>query len=191
MFNKKEWNINNREKTREYDKRWRMNNLEKVKEYQRQYRINNPEKVKESARQWCINNVEHKREWEKQKYNTDLKYNLNTKIRKAIWQSLKNNKNGRQWEDIVGYSCIELIKRLKKTMPKGFIWKDFLYGELHIDHIIPKVAFDLKEIKDCWSLYNLQLLPTKDNLSKKDNITNPILLGLLINNERSIKSYAI
>ena len=70
-------------------------------------------------------------------------------------------------------------------MPKGYCWQDCLEGKLHIDHIIPIKAFifnkpEDEEFKQCWSLHNLRLLPAEENLSKSDNITNPVLLKLLL-----------
>lgn len=48
-------------------------------------------------------------------------------------------------------------------------------GEIHIDHIIPKAAFDLSDFDQwriCWGLPNLRPLWAKDNLEKKDKILN-------------------
>jgi len=117
--------------------------------------------------------------------NVLLSSRLNKNMGSNVWDSIKNNKNGRHWEDLVNYTLSGLIKHLKKTIPEGHIWQDYLEGKLHIDHIIPKRAFtfnkpDDEEFKQCWSLYNLRLLPASKNKSKQDRITNPILLGLLI-----------
>ena len=100
-------------------------------------------------------------------------------------KSLKGNINGRKWESLVDYTLNALINHLKYSMPKGYVWQDYLEGRLHVDHIIPQRAFifktsDDQEFKECWSLYNLRLLSAKENIIKKDNITDPILLGLLI-----------
>ena len=113
----------------------------------------------------------------KERLKTDLKYNLRMKISKAINESLrygkriKSNKNGRHWEDLVGYKLKDLIIRLVSTMPKGYNWEDVKKGELHIDHIIPISAFNFTQpehidFKRCWALENLRLLPKKDNLIK-------------------------
>lgn len=120
---------------------------------------------------------------------TDLKFNLIDKMHSMLNHSLKGNKNGLHWEKIVGYKLNDLIKRLKKTMPIGCTWKDFLKGKLHIDHIIPIRAFVFKnpedeELKQCWSLDNLRLLDCNENILKNDSINNPILLGLILKNCR-------
>ena len=196
----------NKEKLNEQGKQWRENNPEynkqyyiDNKEYNKQYRIDHKKEIKEYDKQYRINNPEKLRkrynEWAKEKYKIDLRYNLNNKMRTATRLSLQNNKAGRHWETLVGYTLTDLKKQLDKTMLEGYCWNDLLTGKLHIDHIIPIRAFTFKnpeqiEFKQCWSLYNLRLLPAKENIIKSDNITNPILLGLLLNlNQKEVKKY--
>lgn len=117
--------------------------------------------------------------------NILLRSRINGNMGSSIWDSIKNNKEGRHWEDLVDYTLTDLIKHLKNTMLKGYTWQNYLEGKLHIDHIIPKKAFAFTKpenegFKMCWSLHNLRLLPASKNKSKQDRITNPILLGLLI-----------
>ncbi|MBA7536963.1 hypothetical protein ES705_29229 [subsurface metagenome] len=107
------------------DRKYRKDNLERMKERDRKYYKDNPEKT----RQWRKNNSEHKKQWEIKKRKTDPKYNLNKKISLLIRLSLKGNKVGKKWEDLVGYTIKDLMKHLKKTMPKGYIWKDFFTGQ--------------------------------------------------------------
>ncbi len=88
---------------------------------------------------------------------------------------LKGNKNGRHWEDLVGYNLEKLKTHLENTMPEGYTWQDFMNGKLHIDHIIPISAFNFDkpehiDFRKCWNLNNLRLLPAKDNLSKNDKL---------------------
>lgn len=211
---KYKWEKDNPEKVKKYIKKWRENNHGKIakqtKEYyknnrkkmikqSRQWQKDNPRKALECIRQWQSNNLEKiKGYYEKNKEKIkehinnknkiDLKFNLNNRMRRAITKSIKGNKNGKHWESLITYTLGDLIKRLKKTMPKGYTWYDYLKGKLHIDHIIPIRAFEFKtaedkEFKECWSLYNLRLLPKKENRMKHDKIDNPILLSLLINNE--------
>jgi len=197
---RKEYRIKNREKIREYNKQYCIDNKEKVKEICNKWRKNNREYLKEYTKQFRKDNPEYSKRWREDnskrvteysrqymglRRKTDLKFNLNLKISNTIRSSLISNKNGWHWEDLVGYTLNTLVKRLNKTMPQSYTWKHYLEGKLHIDHIIPIRAFTFKtpedeEFKDCWSLYNLRLLPAIDNKIKKDNITNPILLMLLL-----------
>jgi len=215
MFDRKEymeeWRRNNPEKIREYKKQWRKNNPEYIKEYHKQYYKNHEEYIKKYNKQYCKDNYEYikerKKQWQKKnpeymkKYRKDnaehhkqymkhrrkidLKININHNISGAIYKSIKGNKVGRHWEDLVGYTLSDLIRRLKKTMPKGYNWDNFLRGELHIDHIIPKSVFDFDSsnqinFQKCWSLKNLQLLPAKENRIKHDKLYKPFQPALKI-----------
>ena len=129
----------------------------------------------------------------KERQKKDLKYQLNQRIGGLIRSCIKRgSKNSRHWENLIGYTVYQLKKRLQQTMPEGYCWQDFLGGKLHIDHIIPVRAFTFEtpedeEFKQCWNLHNLRLLPDLENLSKHDSITNPILLGLLLKQEKSFQ----
>ena len=103
----------------------------------------------------------------------------------AINRALKGNKNGRHWEILVGYTLNNLMKRLKKTVPKGCTWQDFLEGKLVIDHKIPKSIFNFSksehiDFKRCWALKNLQLLPAEENWKKSNKLEKAFQLGLKI-----------
>ena len=189
----KQWHTKNKEKRNKESKQWRTEN----KEYNKQYYIENKEKIKELMKQYYIGNkekiFERARLQDKKRKKTDKKYNINCRMRILTWWSLRGNKKNRSWKTLIDYTLTDLIKRLNKTMPEGYNWQDYLKGKLHIDHIIPIRAFIFKnpednEFKQCWSLYNLRLLPAKENIIKSDNITNPILLGLLLNlNQKEVK----
>ena len=181
----KQYEKDNPEKVKKTKRRYRENNPQKIKEIGKCYRKNNAEKEKERHFQWNKNNREWINKYYRNRGKTDLKFNLNKKIRCLIWQSLKGNKNGRHWENLVNYTLNDLIKHLKKTIPEGYCWRDYIKGKLHLDHITPIRAFifgtpEDEEFKQCWSLYNLRLLPAEENRLKQDKIINPILLGFLL-----------
>ena len=194
MFNKKE-----------YDKQWWKDNPEKQKKYRKKYNIlKNKEKVLECARRYCENNRQKLREknriyyknnnekfrksynkYRKNKYKKDLKYNLNYRISCLMRKSLKKNKNGYHWEDLIGYTLNELIKHLKETMPSNYIWQDYLEGKLQIDHIIPIDVFNFTkpehiDFKRCWALINLRLLPKEENRNKSNKLSRPFQPALKI-----------
>jgi len=185
----KQYYRDNSGRVKKYQEVYRKDNPEKIKERYRRYYENNYQKMKEKHRQYCSNNLErvrkYKRQWIKIKCKTDLKFCLNHRISKAIRRSLRGTKNDRHWEDLVGWNVKDLEKRLIKTMPKGYTWKDFKNGKLHIDHIIPVSAFNFFkpehiDFKRCWALKNLRLLPAEENLAKKDKLVNPFQPALLL-----------
>jgi 5-methylcytosine-specific restriction endonuclease McrA len=177
------------EKKKESNKQWYEKNREKILERQRQNYHNNPEKERERRKRkyWKHKGErnEYRNQWIKDKRKIDLKFNLNIKMSSAIHNSLKGNKNGRHWETLVGYTLNDLIKHLKKAMPEGYNWQDFLEGKLHIDHIIPKSIFNFDspeqiDFQRCWTLENLRLLPARENLRKHNKLLKPFQTALKI-----------
>jgi len=200
----KRWRENHPEYNKQYNKRWRKDNPEYVKqhnkqwhkdnpEYDKQRREKNPEYTKSCYKQWSEDNKEHRKEYKKKwrernpeygkeyyrnKLKTNLKYNLNHKIKTAIGISLKGNKAGRHWEDLVGYTLNDLTKRLQSTMPECYTWKDYMEGKLEVDHKVPISAHNFTspenpDFKRCWALENLQLLPVKENRRKINHLDKP------------------
>ena len=171
---------------KESNKRWREKNKEKylkaVKEKNRKWRKGNKEYTRKRNKEYYKNHKEELKkyfiEYGRNKNKTDLKYNLNVRMRRRIGDSLKGNTNGKRWEPLVGYTLNDLIDRLKNTMPKGYTWENLLGGKLHIDHIIPISAFNFTrpehtDFKRCWELSNLRLLPARENLIKNAKLDRP------------------
>jgi len=111
---------------------------------------------------------------------------IHDRLSTLIRLSLKHNKNGKSWEGLTGYTIEQLTQHLKKTIPDGYTWQDYIDGVLQLDHIIPRSAFHFVTVEDidfkrCWALKNLQLLPSVENNRKKKyhhnsfsaNIGNP------------------
>lgn len=181
----RQWCIDNPEKVKEYRRQYYKNNSEKIIEKMSQWQINNTEKRKKHRKQYRINNLEKIKENKRQKYKIDAKFNLGRKISYSIYISIKGNKAGRHWENLVGYTLIDLIKHLKKNIPKNYTWQDCLDGRLHIDHIIPISVFNFSkpehiDFKRCWELKNLRLLPSKENLIKHNKLDRPFQPALKI-----------
>jgi hypothetical protein len=202
---------NNKEKIKKQSRQYYWEKKELIKAYKKQYYLENKEKIiiqkkqyrlenKHKIKQYCLKNKDHRnkssKRWQKvnktyyknywkNKYNSDLKFNLNAKMSSAIRESLKNNKNKWHWETLVGYTVIDLKNHLEKTIPQGYTWQDYLDGKLHIDHIIPVSAFNFDstehvDFNRCWALENLRLLPAKDNLVKNAKLSKPFQPALKI-----------
>lgn len=87
--------------------------------------------------------------------------------------NLRNCLTGKQkkcvYENILGYKIKDLKIHLERQFTKNMNWQEFTDGNIHIDHIKPQSLFDLQnidEIKECWSLENLQPLWAEDNIRK-------------------------
>jgi len=122
---------------------------------------------------------------ERERAKTDIQFKLNRNIRSSMCHSLKYNgsKNGRHWEDLVGYTLTDLKKHLEKQFVDGMTWDN--WGEWHIDHIRPISKFNFTDpshtdFQRCWSLKNLQPLWAFDNLSKNDKLEKPFQPSLAL-----------
>ena len=103
------------------------------------------------------------------KRRQSIEYKINDAISSSIYDALKENKAGRHWEYLVGYTLHDLMKHLKKQFKPGMTWSN--YGEWHVDHVVPRSAFNFTkythlDFKRCWALKNLQPLWGNDNLKK-------------------------
>lgn len=90
---------------------------------------------------------------------------------------LKNNSNNNMYENLLGYTTNDLKKHLESKFINGMNWIEFNAGNIHIDHIKPQSMFNLQninEVKECWSLKNLQPLWAEDNLIKSNNYNKDI-----------------
>lgn len=119
-------------------------------------------------------NIEHRNEYWRNRYRSDIKFRLKQNIGNIMRASLLNGKNNETVEKLLGYSLDDLIDYLESKFQENMSWIN--YGEWHIDHKVPIAAFRYNSYEDeafkkCWSLENLQPLWAKDNLRKKDIIS--------------------
>lgn len=155
-----------KEKNKQRGKKYRQapGYQEKMKKYKKDYFQKT--EVKERYRQ---NHV-------KRRKNPIIK--LNDSLSTSIRQSLKSNnlsKNGRHWENLVGYTVQELKEHLENLFQPGMTWENKGRNGWHIDHIIPIDFFrygstDDVEFKYCWSLNNLQPLWEEENIKKSNKL---------------------
>lgn len=91
------------------------------------------------------------------KTKNDINFKLNRAISNGIQYSIKENKAGCHWEDLVDYNLQQLKEHLESQFDENMSWQN--YGSYwEIDHIVPKNLFDIKDFKVCWSLVNLRPL---------------------------------
>jgi hypothetical protein len=149
----KEWTSKNREKKNISDKEYRKKNIEKINIYK---------------------SSDH---YKKIKARSDTKLYLKNKnipeklmamrLRSMVSECVKN-KNFRTFK-LLGYNSTDLTKHLESKFTEEMSWSNYGRNGWHIDHIRPLVTFDLTEknqIKEAFSIENLQPLMEHDNCSK-------------------------
>ena len=163
----------------EYWKEYYKEHTEKKIEYERKYRKEHKVEINKYDRKYNQEHKEEKGQWQKTRRVTDPSFRLNAIMSSAI-SRIKNPsiKQGRSWKNLVPYTLTQLKKHLKRSLPKGYTWKDFMQGKLHIDHIHPLAIFQYEKPEDlgfqiCWGLDNLRLLPAKENMRKHAKLTIP------------------
>lgn len=178
LKDKNEYYRNNLEKVKKYRKKYYKNDSENQLKRVREYRKNNPEKVKEAIKKWNKNNPERVKEIRrKASSKRDLipKYRISKNIKTAINLSLKGNKNGRHWEDLVNFNLRDLMGHLECLFKEDMNWENYGHGGWEIDHRKPISSFSFNSCEDenfkkCWSLENLQPLWFSENRSKGNKI---------------------
>lgn len=83
-------------------------------------------------------------------------------IRKAI-------KGAGSLPKFLGYSADDLRVHLESLFSDGMTWDAFHAGDIHLDHKTPLSHFDLtddEQVREAWSLNNLQPLWAHDNMAK-------------------------
>ena len=129
-----------------------------------------------NSKRWYRKNIEKIKKNIKKKRKNNPIYRLNESMSSNIYNSLKSNnlsKNGRHWENFVGYTTQELKEHLEKLFQPGMNWKN--YGKWHVDHRIPLDFFvytstEDVEFKYAWSLLNLQPLWAVENIIKSNKL---------------------
>lgn len=144
---------------------WRDGNREKIKKYNNDYRA--------AGYKSTIHSVP----WAKAKYRTDPVFNLTVKSRSAVRGLIKRKgiAAGGGSSKYLPFTRIELVAHIEKQFKSGMSWDDVLAGRIHIDHITPIAAFNIKELGDseflaCWSLANLRPIWARENLEKNDRV---------------------
>ena len=161
----------------------RLQNIENSRRLARAYY----ERSKDTRVTWSKLNPEKRREVARNYARRNLatpKGRLNGRMSTAIRRALKHGKNGKRWEELVGYTVQDLRRHIEVNFKPGMNWKRFLNGEIHIDHVIPKSKFSYAnhtdpQFRQCWALENLDQW-ARPNLRKSAKLLKPeqIPLGI-------------
>lgn len=103
--------------------------------------------------------------------NAPRSVKLRSAMGSAIYHSLKRGaKGGAKWQDLVGYTAVDLMRHMERQFVDGMSWDNYGAG-WHIDHIVPVSSFQIEspqdnEFQQCWALSNLRPLWARENLVK-------------------------
>lgn len=154
---------------------------QKAREKKLKYAQEHREEAKQRAKKYYWEHLEKYRAYEQteaRKQSRRLRdkerdSNIQRKISKTVSQgmrhSLKSDKAGRHWEDLVPYTLQDLRQHLESQFTPEMSWSNYgTYWE--IDHIIPQNVFsttspDDSDFKICWSLANLR--PLEKSLNRQ------------------------
>ena len=176
----KKYNQEHNEERKKYNKEYRQEHKKERKKYNKEYQQEHNEELLEKAKKYYQEHKKETNQYQRNRRIIDPMYRLNSLMSSAIRKVKKNSsiKNGRSWKELVPYTLVQFKRHLKKTLPEGYSWNDFMQGKLHIDHILPKAIFQYEKPEDiafqvCWSLENLRLLPAKKNIKKSSKLIKP------------------
>ncbi len=139
----------------------KYNSLPKYKEYK---------KIFMAGYNRTTKSKEYNKEYIRKKRIENPSFRLSQNISHLMYQSLKTIKNGRKWEELVGYKTDKLVNHLEKQFDDKMNWDN--YGSYWwVDHIKPRSLFkytttEEPEFKECWALKNLQPLEKIANIKK-------------------------
>jgi 5-methylcytosine-specific restriction endonuclease McrA len=198
------WQTDNSDSVKAASAKWRQCNPEKAKAVYRkwlsknkpaeslrgkEYRKANAETRREKQFLAYLENPEKRREIVRRssaKRRSTPRGKIDATMSRGIHEGLTRGlKAGRSWESLVGYDLDGLTSHLEKKFLPGMSWSNYGQYGWHIDHIIPKSAFnytspDHIDFKRAWALSNLQPLWWRDNLIKKDRLDGPFQPSLAL-----------
>ena len=168
---------NNKENPNFYQQKYK----DRIKERKRLYYKNNKEEMdkRQKIYRQKPETKEIRNQWFRERRRIYPQFHLSMNMGSSICKALKQNKAGRHWEVLVGYTLSQLKHRLESQFDNKMTWKNYgTYWEIH--HIKPQSLFSFitskdKEFKECWALSNLQSLEIGENRSRGNSYIEPVL----------------
>ena len=174
------WNAVNKNKKKELSSIWYIKNKDKSATYNKIYREKNPLKVKELNKKWKIYNKNKITKQAKERYNSDINFQLRSVLRARLNQAINNGQKAGSAVDDLGCSINKLkislqlkFHRNPRNKHEYMTWDNWSRTGWHIDHIKPLDSFNLSDtnqIKIACHYTNLQPMWATDNLKKGNNL---------------------
>lgn len=171
----KEYNAAHADKLKLQQKEYYAANSDKIKLQQKEYHAANSDKRNLRNKEWYQKNkveiLTQKVKYQKTRRQTDEAFNLLSKLRRRLHHALKGTRKSMSTMKLTGMeSSQDILKYLYEMSPR---FEGVPLTELHVDHIIPCAAFDMRKVdhqRVCFHYTNLQLLTPAENLSKNDSV---------------------
>lgn len=179
---KKEYYQKNRKVILKHQKKYQEKHKGNIAEYSKEWRTRNKDKIAKYLQKNKKRINEKRAEYDRKKREDEPKERIKNTISQLIYYSIKNNKNGYHWENLVGYNLENLMRHLERQFAPDMSWNN--YGSYwHIDHIIPISVFNFDnyshiDFRKCWTLSNLRPLEKIQNIKKGNKINEPFQLSL-------------
>jgi hypothetical protein len=138
-------------------------------ECDKKYREKLGEKLLEKKRDYYKKyGLQKAKDWQKQMMS-DINFVTKKRLRGRVYVALKRGVKSAKTMELLGCTIDEFKSYFESKFTEGMSWDAYMRGELHIDHKIPCINFDLtkeEEQKKCFHYSNLQPLWAIDNLKK-------------------------
>lgn len=177
-----------RPEKKEKAKKYYAENEERMKQKRKERDAKNHDRNLQWQREYEKKNKEKRQKQRRERYANNPDARLSHKLSCNIKRAVKN-----KWEkayktlETLGCSMIELREHISKMFEPGMSWENYSYEIWHLDHIIPKSAFDLGDPvmqKICFGYLNLRPMWSKHNMQKNKNYSKDdldIVLDKMLN----------
>jgi hypothetical protein len=164
----------------ERNRAWRSRNLDNARASTAAWKERNPEKRREGDQRWRDENRDKVRAKQRRadaKIQQSPIHVLNKRIKGRIRELLRGDFAPGTIGKHLEFTKAELVAHIGRQFTRGMTWERLLAGEIHVDHIVPIAAFNIKAIGDaefraCWALGNLRPLWAVENWAKQAKVVS-------------------
>ena len=148
-------------------------NPQRKKMKDREYHLKNRSMRLAYLKEWQTKNKHLRYSKDKIRCLNDLNFYLRQRLHNRLRMAIKRNLKYSSTEELLGCSIGNFKEYFASLFKDGMTWEKFMFGEIHIDHIIPCALFDLSKEENqikCFHYSNLQPLYAIDNILKRDRL---------------------
>ena len=157
----------NREKILARNYAWAKDHPEVFRKAGKKYRDRNPEKVREARRASGAKRRPEAAAYARHRIATDPQFRIRNRCRVRLWRALKYGNPSGSIVGLIGCTIEQFREHIEGQFVDGMTWDN--YGEWHMDHIVPIVAFDLTDsdgLAAAWHFTNTRPLWGRENQTK-------------------------